>query len=90
MLVGPYALYRFPLCLYFVMPGPSEIEYLKSLVSQLNEKIAALEAKSKGPATPTPAKQLRTILIGPPGAGTCHFGEWNAWWKESHEYPNEL
>ncbi|RXW13207.1 hypothetical protein EST38_g12649 [Candolleomyces aberdarensis] len=51
------------------MAGSSELEYLKSLVSQLNEKIAALEAKPKGPATPTPAQQLRTILIGPPGAG---------------------
>jgi adenylate kinase len=47
-----------------------ELEYLKSLVSQLNEKIQALEAKSKTALTPkTPAQQLRTILIGPPGAG---------------------
>jgi len=45
-----------------------ELEYLKSLVSQLNEKIAAMEAKAKG--TPkTPIQQLRTILMGPPGAG---------------------
>ncbi|KAF8227357.1 adenylate kinase 1 [Tricholoma matsutake] len=47
-----------------------ELEYLKSLVSQLNEKIQTLEAKAKAAATPkTPAQQLRTILIGPPGAG---------------------
>ena len=54
------------------MAGPNEeLEYLKSLVSQLNEKIASLEAKSKAPAPKkTPAQQLRTILIGPPGAGT--------------------
>jgi len=47
-----------------------ELEYLKSLVAQLNDKIAALEAKAKEAATSkTPAQQLRTILVGPPGAG---------------------
>jgi adenylate kinase len=46
-----------------------EIDYLKGLVSQLNEKIAAIEAKAKKAVTPSPAQQLRTILIGPPGAG---------------------
>jgi adenylate kinase len=47
-----------------------ELEYLKSLVSQLNDKITALEAKAKKAITPkTPAQQLRTILVGPPGAG---------------------
>ncbi|KAF9453651.1 adenylate kinase 1 [Macrolepiota fuliginosa MF-IS2] len=50
------------------MGAPEEIEYLKSLVSQLNEKISALEAKAPAPAK-TPAQQLRTILMGPPGAG---------------------
>ncbi|KAJ7348964.1 adenylate kinase 1 [Mycena albidolilacea] len=48
--------------------GSDELEYLKSLVAKLNEKITALEAKAT-PALPTPAAQLRTILIGPPGAG---------------------
>ncbi|KAF9060715.1 adenylate kinase [Rhodocollybia butyracea] len=43
----------------------SELEYLKSLVHQLNEKIKTLEAKAK----PSPVEQLRTILMGPPGAG---------------------
>jgi hypothetical protein len=49
-----------------------ELAYLKSLVSQLTGKINELEAKaaSKKP-TPSPAQQLRTILIGPPGAGVC-------------------
>ena len=49
-----------------------ELAYLKSLVSQLTVKIDELEAKaaSKKPA-PSPAQQLRTILIGPPGAGGC-------------------
>jgi adenylate kinase len=51
------------------MGAPEELEYLKSLVSQLNDKIKALEAKTKAPKTP--AQQLRTILIGPPGAGQC-------------------
>jgi len=52
------------------MGAPDELEYLKSLVSQLNEKIHALEAKVKSASTPkTPAQQLRTILVGPPGAG---------------------
>ena len=53
--------------------GSDEIEYLKHLVSQLNEKIQGLEAKAKAKAAvpKTPAQQLRTILIGPPGAGQC-------------------
>jgi len=46
-----------------------ELEYLKSLVSQLNEKIQALEAKTKQVVPKTPVQQLRTILVGPPGAG---------------------
>jgi hypothetical protein len=50
------------------MAPTDEIEYLKSLVKQLNEKIVAIEAKAKKAVTP--AEQLRTILIGPPGAGT--------------------
>lgn len=55
------------------MGSPSELEYLKGLVAQLNEKIRTLEEREKravrGPKTP--AQQLRTILIGPPGAGAC-------------------
>ncbi|KAK2460665.1 hypothetical protein APHAL10511_007135 [Amanita phalloides] len=52
------------------MGTAEELEYLKSLVSQLNEKINALEAKAKKASTPnTPVQQLRTILVGPPGAG---------------------
>lgn len=54
------------------MTASNELEYLKSLVAQLNDKIHALEAKAKG-VPPTPAQQLRTILIGPPGAGTSLF-----------------
>jgi len=49
-----------------------ELEYLKSLVAQLTEKIHSLEAKAQGAlpaAPPTPAQQLRMILVGPPGAG---------------------
>jgi adenylate kinase len=57
------------------MSSPSdELAYLKSLVGQLSNKIKELEAKaaSKKPApAPSPAQQLRTILIGPPGAGAC-------------------
>ena len=53
------------------MAVSDELEYLKSLVAQLNQKISTLEAKTKAAApSRTPASQLRTILIGPPGAGT--------------------
>ncbi|KAM5542740.1 hypothetical protein V8D89_003701 [Ganoderma adspersum] len=53
------------------MAVQDELEYLKSLVTQLNEKIHTLEAKAKDAVTKpkTPAQQLRTILVGPPGAG---------------------
>ncbi|KAG6815584.1 adenylate kinase [Tephrocybe sp. NHM501043] len=51
------------------MAVSDELEYLKSLVTQLNDKIATMEAKSKAAAPKTPAQQLRTILVGPPGAG---------------------
>jgi adenylate kinase len=51
------------------MGTSDELEYLKSLVAQLNEKINALEAKTQASAPKTPAQQLRTILVGPPGAG---------------------
>ena len=58
------------------MTVQDELEYLKSLVAQLNDKIHSLEAKAKAAVAPpkTPAQQLRTILVGPPGAGepaTC-------------------
>jgi adenylate kinase len=47
------------------------LAYLKSLVEQLNQKIAVLEEKAKSTVSggKTPAQQLRTILVGPPGAG---------------------
>ncbi|THH20049.1 hypothetical protein EW146_g1245 [Bondarzewia mesenterica] len=52
------------------MAVSDELEYLKSLVAQLNDKITTLEAKAKATAqSKTPAQQLRTILVGPPGAG---------------------
>ncbi|KAL4075345.1 adenylate kinase-domain-containing protein [Scleroderma yunnanense] len=53
------------------MAPSDELDYLKSLVAQLNEKIHALEEKAKAAAhaRKSPAQQLRTILIGPPGAG---------------------
>ncbi|KAI0692219.1 adenylate kinase [Cytidiella melzeri] len=53
------------------MAGEDELAYLKGLVSQLNSKILALEEKAKAAAQgkKTPAQQLRTILVGPPGAG---------------------
>lgn len=52
------------------MAPSDELEYLKHLVAQLNDKIRALEAKAKAVVPPTPAQQLRTILMGPPGAGS--------------------
>ncbi|KAF7359166.1 adenylate kinase [Mycena sanguinolenta] len=51
------------------MGASEELEYLKSLVAKLNDKIRALEAKSKATPPPAPSVQLRTILMGPPGAG---------------------
>ncbi|TFK34878.1 adenylate kinase 1 [Crucibulum laeve] len=51
------------------MGASDELDYLKSLVAQLNDKIHALETKAKAVVSPSPARQLRTILIGPPGAG---------------------
>ncbi|KZT74020.1 adenylate kinase [Daedalea quercina L-15889] len=52
------------------MAPSDELEYLKSLVKQLNAKIEALEVKAKDAVTrSSPAQQLRTILMGPPGAG---------------------
>ena len=53
------------------MAVQDELEYLKSLVAQLNDKIHSLEAKAKAAAAgpKTPAQQLRAILVGPPGAG---------------------
>lgn len=55
------------------MAVQDELDYLKSLVTQLNEKIHNLEAKAKDAVSgsKTPAQQLRTILVGPPGAGEC-------------------
>ncbi|CAE6469323.1 unnamed protein product [Rhizoctonia solani] len=49
------------------MAPTDEIAYLKGLARQLQEKIEQLQAAKE--ATPTPAQQLRMILIGPPGAG---------------------
>jgi len=51
------------------MAPPGEIDYLKGLVSQLNDKIKALEESVVAKVSPTPAEQLRMILVGPPGAG---------------------
>ncbi|KAF9009512.1 adenylate kinase 1 [Cyathus striatus] len=51
------------------MGASEELEYLKGLVRQLNEKIEHLEIQARKAVSPTPAQQLRTILMGPPGAG---------------------
>ncbi|KAL4399660.1 adenylate kinase [Malassezia pachydermatis] len=45
-------------------PATSELSYLKSLVKELNEKIAVLEGKQS-----TTQDGVRMVLIGPPGAG---------------------
>jgi len=52
------------------MAPTDQLEYLKDLVRQLNDKISSLEARAKS-AIPSqkPVEQLRMILIGPPGAG---------------------
>ncbi|KAJ1309390.1 hypothetical protein OPQ81_006167 [Rhizoctonia solani] len=51
------------------MAPTDEIAYLKGLARQLQEKIEQLEKEAVKKVTPTPAQQLRMILIGPPGAG---------------------
>jgi adenylate kinase len=52
------------------MSPSDELEYLKSLVNQLNGKIKSLEEKAKSAVRQkTPSQQLRTILVGPPGSG---------------------
>ena len=49
------------------MAVQDELEYLKSLVAQLNDKIHSLESKVKGSvlAPMTPVQQLRAIPVGP-------------------------
>ncbi|KEP47434.1 adenylate kinase cytosolic protein [Rhizoctonia solani 123E] len=51
------------------MAPTDEIAYLKGLARQLQEKIELLEKEAVKKVSPTPAQQLRMILIGPPGAG---------------------
>ncbi|CAE6464889.1 hypothetical protein ACGC1H_004941 [Rhizoctonia solani] len=51
------------------MAPTDEIAYLKGLARQLQEKIEQLEKEAVKKVTPSPAQQLRMILIGPPGAG---------------------
>lgn len=51
------------------MAPTSELDYLKSLVSQLTEKIKSIEDAAVAKVAPSPAEQLRLILVGPPGAG---------------------
>ncbi|KAF8589688.1 adenylate kinase 1 [Ramaria rubella] len=55
------------------MAPSDELNYLKDLVRQLNDKITSLEQKAKDatptPDTSSPTQQLRMILVGPPGAG---------------------
>lgn len=51
------------------MSPSDELEYLKSLVNQLNEKIKSLEKAKSTVKQKSPAQQLRTILVGPPGSG---------------------
>ncbi|GJJ11871.1 Adenylate kinase [Clathrus columnatus] len=48
-----------------------ELNYLKELVKQLNDKIVELENRAKDalPIASSVPQQLRMILIGPPGAG---------------------
>lgn len=53
-----------------------ELEYLKSLVVQLNDKISALEKNVADRVTmgsKEKPEELRMILVGPPGAGTSIY-----------------
>ncbi|KDQ18558.1 hypothetical protein BOTBODRAFT_28949 [Botryobasidium botryosum FD-172 SS1] len=52
------------------MAPTDELSYLKALVTQLNQKIEQLESKAKDVLpSKEKAKELRMILMGPPGAG---------------------
>lgn len=51
------------------VPSVEDLSGLKELIKQLNNRVDELEKAVKGGVKPTPAEQLRMILIGPPGAG---------------------
>jgi adenylate kinase len=57
------------------MAPTDELSYLKSLVQQLNQKIDDLEKKAKSAVAKAtqPPRELRMILVGPPGAGMLFF-----------------
>lgn len=58
------------------MAPSDELNYLKELVKQLNDKIAELERRTKDAlpiSTSSLPQQLRMILIGPPGAGEYSY-----------------
>jgi len=46
-----------------------EVDELKGTVSKLESRIAELEAKLSGNASPSSAQSMRMVLMGPPGAG---------------------
>jgi hypothetical protein len=66
-------------------PPGDELEYLKSLRTRLQAKIDELEKKVKSALPPpvTNEKELRMILMGPPGAGKLSF-------NDLHEYLLDL
>lgn len=81
--------------------APSQLDHLKSLVSQLQAKIEKLESAAsstaKGAADSakgaidsvkeslSPAQHLRIVLMGPPGAGKCQRSQLQDSWASSLE-----
>jgi adenylate kinase len=48
-----------------------QVNSLKAQVKALEKRIYELEQKASGAPAPNVSDQMRMILIGPPGAGTC-------------------
>jgi adenylate kinase len=54
-----------------------EIKRLQGIVSNLEERVKALEGRQLGGGQKKTAEEIRMILIGPPGAGTCRLAVQN-------------
>lgn len=48
-----------------------ELKQLKDVIGNLDSRIKSLEKRATGGAAPVSTEEIRMLLIGPPGAGTC-------------------